>query len=464
MLDVGIAQTAVLALCVLLVVWSVVGVACRAGVDRVGRFGLSAVGRGRRGCGGWRARWAVVCCAAIGVAVGAVVLTGCSDAATDRVHDDLTGPAATSMPSAVVATTATSPPVPGSEQEVRELTRSGFARVSPGDPGCSIAVSRDGEVVFAEAYGAALVETGEPMTTETPVDVGSVSKQFTATAIALLAERGQVDLDASVSRYVAGLPPWAAQVTIRQLVHHTSGVPDFIDLLIGSGTALTEPATNTDVLEVLAVELQFPPGSEHRYSNSGYVLLAEVVRQVSGTDLASFLRSEVFEPAGMIAVADSSGAVPGRASSYTQSGYEGGVATWAIEDSAWTIDGPGGVQTTPTELVRWASQYWNPTVGSSAINTIRLDDTFEVPSGARYGYGIGQWVVDVPDWHKDAPWNGTRLLGHDGAWEGFITSFLVAPEHRVAVAATCTTSRIVSHTDLDAIAERVLFAWVGDTP
>ena len=215
--------------------------------------------------------------------------------------------------------------------------------------------------------------------------------------------------------------------------------------------------------DVLASEeLQFPPGSEFSYSNSGYVLLAEVVRHVTGTDLATFLRTEVFDPLDMAAVVDPGGDLPGRATSYTASGHTRAGPSWASEDSAWTIQGPGGVQTTPTELVRWASQYWKPTIGSAAINALRLDDAFQLPTGERYGYGIGQSVVDVPDWHKDAQWNGTRLLAHSGGWEGFITSFVVAPDHLVAVAATCTSPVVVSDADLSEITGRVLFAFVGD--
>ena len=380
-----------------------------------------------------------------------MVLTGCSDQDA--------GPEATAT---TTTTMSSSTSIAGAEREAVELTRSEFADVRAEAPGCSIAVARDSDVVFAEAYGAAVVDPREPMTTETVLDIGSVSKQFTATAIALLAERGQVDVDAPISDYVAGLPDWGAQVTIRQLVQHTSGIPDYIDLLLAAGITLIEPATNDDVLDVLASEeLQFPPGTEYSYSNSGYVLLAEVVRHITGNDLATFLRTEVFDPLGMAAVVDPSGELPGRASSYTASGHTRAGPTWVSEDSGWAVQGPGGVQTTPTELVRWASQYWKPTIGSSTINAMRLDDAYQWPTGERYGFGIGKAIVDVPDWHKDAQWNGTLLLGHDGRWEGFITSFLLAPEQRVAVAATCTSPVVVAGADLADITERVLFAFVS---
>ena len=107
------------------------------------------------------------------------------------------------------------------------------------EPGCTVAVGRDGAVVFAEAYGAARLDPFEPMTVDTVVDIGSVSKQFTATAILLLAERGMVDLDAPLSTYLPDLPAWAARPTLAQLIHHQSGIPDYIDLLFDRGFAVT---------------------------------------------------------------------------------------------------------------------------------------------------------------------------------------------------------------------------------
>ncbi len=123
----------------------------------------------------------------------------------------------------------------GDDAAAAEFTRSLFADLPGDEPGCTVAVGRDDAVVFAEAYGAARLDPFEPMTVDTVVDIGSVSKQFTATAILLLAERGAVDLDAPLSTYLPDLPAWASQTTVAQLIHHQSGIPDYIDLLVDRG-------------------------------------------------------------------------------------------------------------------------------------------------------------------------------------------------------------------------------------
>ena len=209
-----------------------------------------------------------------------------------------------------------------------EFTRSLFASLRGDDPGCTVAVGRDGEVVFAEAYGAARLDPFEPMTVDTVVDIGSVSKQFTATAILLLAERGEVDLDAPLSTYLPDLPAWASRPTVAQLIHHQSGIPDYIDLLVDRGFVETGSSpTIADALAALGdvVDLDFAPGTRWEYSNSNYFLLSQVVLAVTGDDLATFLAAEVFEPLGLDMVMDPIAAIDG----------EGGV----LQAGRWQVAG-----------------------------------------------------------------------------------------------------------------------------
>ncbi|HEX3088117.1 MAG TPA: serine hydrolase domain-containing protein, partial [Ilumatobacteraceae bacterium] len=166
-----------------------------------------------------------------------------------------------------------------------EFTRSLFKKLSAGEPGCTVAVGRDGTVVFAEAYGAARLDPLEPMTVDTVVDIGSVSKQFTATAVLLLAERGKIDLDAPLSTYLPDLPAWASRPTIAQMIHHQSGIPDYIDLLLDRG--FTETGSSPTIADALAAlgdvaDLHFEPGTSWEYSNSNYFLLGQVVQAVTG--------------------------------------------------------------------------------------------------------------------------------------------------------------------------------------
>ena len=159
------------------------------------------------------------------------------------------------------------------------FTRRQFANLRGDDPGCTVAVGRDGAVVFAEAYGAARLDPFEPMTVDTVVDIGSVSKQFTATAILLLAERGEVDLDVPLSTYLPDLPAWASQTTVAQLIHHQSGIPDYIELLVERGFTVTESSpTIADALAAFSDvrDLLFAPGARWEYSNSNYFLSSQL--------------------------------------------------------------------------------------------------------------------------------------------------------------------------------------------
>ena len=201
-------------------------------------------------------------------------------------------------------------------------TRAMFASITPDMPGCTVAASRGGEVVFAEAVGAARLDPAVPMTTDTVVDIGSTSKQFTATAVLLLAERGEVDLDAPLSSVLDDLPSWADEPSIRQLMHHESGIPDYIGLLADQGFSLGEVTTDADALDALAevTELEFEPGTSWAYSNSNYFLMGQVVLAVTGDDLGTFLADEVFGPLDLDMVMDPTAVIEEKAISYEGEG------------------------------------------------------------------------------------------------------------------------------------------------
>ncbi|MCU1390614.1 MAG: hypothetical protein JWL72_3952 [Ilumatobacteraceae bacterium] len=324
-------------------------------------------------------------------------------------------------------------------------TRALFVGVAGGDPGCSVAVGRDGQVVFADAFGAASLTPNTPMSPATVVDIGSTSKQFTATAIALLSERGDIDLDDAISVYVPGLPDWAGTVTLREMLHHTSGIPDYIGLL---SQDYSEPATDADALNAIAQvqALDFEPGTSWAYSNSNYFLLGQVVLEMTGDDLGRFLTDEVFGPLHLDAVMDPTADIAGKAVSYERAG-----GRWVDATSPWTQTGDGGVQTTPSQLVKWAAQYWAPTIGDADINILRLDGAVDTDDPAeRYGFGIFETTLD-----------GEQILEHSGSWEGFATSFVVAPDRHLAVAVTCTSNETVPDSDNGDIGFDVMSIWLA---
>lgn len=326
-------------------------------------------------------------------------------------------------------------------------TRALFASVTPTTPGCTVAVARNGRVVFRGAFGSADLARKRPMTSRTVVDIGSTSKQFTATAILLLAQRGTIQLDAAVSTYVPSLPSWANDVTVRQMIHHQSGIPDYIELLLRRGLKYTERTTDADALKALSeATLTFAPGTKWEYSNSNYFLLGQVVLSVTGANLDSFLRAEVFTPLRLDARMAPAARIAGKATSYERVGQK-----WVVADSPWEQLGDGGIQTTPSQLVRWATQYWAPTIGGPDLLRARTDRAVStgVP-GERYGAGI---------FEKRDPKRG-RILQHSGGWGGFVTFFEMQPAKRLAVAGTCTSAAVIQRSSLGLeTGEKILAIW-----
>lgn len=306
-----------------------------------------------------------------------------------------------------------------------------FADIDFADPGCSAAVNVDGEIAWSDAYGLASLYSEKPLDPETIVDIGSASKQFTATAIGLLIVDGDISWGDPVSDHLGGLPDWAAEVTVDDLVHHTSGIPDYIELLDNQGVDLLDPSTQQDGIDSLdGTQLEFDPGSTFEYSNSNYTLMAEVVRAVTGDDLGTYLDDHVFGPLGLDAEM-----APGASSTDDSTGegraesYEDEDDDWLRADSPWTQLGDGAVQTTPEQLALWGTQYWDSDLPDS-LDELRMDRSADMDDGGRYGLGI----MEYP-----APAGDNTVLTHSGGWSGFDTGFVVKPGERTSVAVTCNT-------------------------
>jgi len=168
-------------------------------------------------------------------------------------------------------------------------------------PGCSLAVVHDGEIIYSRGYGMANLEHGIPNRPDTVFYIASTSKQFTASCIALCAEAGLLSLDDDVRKFVPELPAFKPPIAIRHLVHHTSGLRDFFELLSMRGLREDELLTNEDILHLLSHqrELNFMPGDEYLYSNSGYFLMGVIVERASGKSLRHFAQEHIFGPLGM---------------------------------------------------------------------------------------------------------------------------------------------------------------------
>jgi CubicO group peptidase (beta-lactamase class C family) len=299
-------------------------------------------------------------------------------------------------------------------------------------PGCSAAVARGGEVLWAGARGLADVERAEPITETTAFDLASVSKQFTAIAVLQLAQDGALALTDPLSRHLPTLPSWARSVTLDDLLHHTSGIPDYTDLLIQGGTTLDEPADQADAIAAITSVAEIETTRGFAYSNSNYVLLAEVIAAVAGTDLAAVLESSVFGDASLRlepAPRSADVAVP-----YVAAG-EG----WRPARSGWTQVGDGSVVGSPSDLVMWADVYRS----DEALRQRLVEGAVATgaPDRSRYGRGL---VVGA---------DGS--LSHAGGWSGYVTLFGMTGDRGTAIAVSCNAERL----PIDELAQALRGIW-----
>lgn len=293
---------------------------------------------------------------------------------------------------------------------------------TPGAPGAAVVVARGDAIVLATGYGLADVAHGVPITPATSFRLASVTKQFTAAAILTLVEAGKVQLDDRLGERLDGVPAYARDVNVRQLLTHTSGVPDYEPLLgKGNGPQLKD----RDVLALLhrANALYFKPGTSWRYSNSAYALLALIIERVSGQTFASYLRERIFDRAGMstaVAHEDGVDTVVQRAF-----GHSGSGGTWRRTDQSRTsaVLGDGGIYASAEELAHWSAALDRNAV--LAAETFQAATTPAVlASGAITAYGFG-WFLDRHQGH--------RRQRHEGDSIGFRTAIQRYPDDELTV-------------------------------
>jgi len=298
-------------------------------------------------------------------------------------------------------------------------------------PGCAVAVGRDGRTVLARAYGMADLERGVRNTPTTIFEAGSVSKQFTAGAAILLAVQGRLSLDDDVRRYIPELPDYGAPITIRHLIHHTSGLRDWGEVSSIAGWPRTRRAyTNAHALDIIVRQraLNHEPGADYSYTNSGYNLLTAVVERVSGESLAEFTRRNFFEPLGMKNTSwrdDFTRIVPGRAMAYrtVRNGYS---ILMPFED----VHGHAGLLTTVEDLLLWTENLETGKVGgrewAEEMHRVgRLNDGREIEYAG--GIQIGRY-------------RGLREVHHSGLTAGYRSYLTRFPEARLSVAVLCNAN------------------------
>ncbi len=238
-------------------------------------------------------------------------------------------------------------------------------------PGCVAGVFRAGEVLFAKGYGLANLEHDLPLTPTTTLEIGSMSKQFTATAVLLLAQDGKLALGDDVRKYIPELPSYGHLITLRHLLHHTGGLREYDALLSLSGWDNADAATEEEALRLVTLKkgTNFAPGTEWSYSNTGYFLLSVVVRRVSGKTLAAFSKERIFDPLGMKDTTifdDHTMVVRHHATGYSPRETPRDGIGFKVNMSGREMTGEGNVQTTLEDLARWDANFYEPKVGGAS--------------------------------------------------------------------------------------------------
>jgi CubicO group peptidase (beta-lactamase class C family) len=298
-------------------------------------------------------------------------------------------------------------------------------------PGCALGVSRNGQPVLERGYGMANLETATPIRPGSIFHVASVSKQFTAMAILLLERDGKLSLDDDIRKYIPEIPDYGTRITIRHLLHHTSGLRDQWDLLsMARGRFEENRITEADVMDIVPRQkaLNFSPGAEFLYSNTGYTLSAVIVKRVSGKSLREFADERIFKPLGMTNTHfhdDYTMIVPGRTMAYAPRG--GGLR---VSIPNYDTYGATSLFATVGDLLTWQANFDKPRVGDRALFD-RMEASARLASGDSTGYGLGI---------SSGVHRGARHVGHSGGDAGYRAWTGRFPDYGLAIAIACNTA------------------------
>lgn len=307
-----------------------------------------------------------------------------------------------------------------------------FSRYHPDAPGCELAISRNGQLIYSKAWGLADLEHNIPLTTTSPTEAGSVSKQFTAAAILLLQQQGKLSIDDDVHKYIPELPDYGKTIRLRYLMHHTSGIRDWGSIAAIAGwPRTTKTYSNTDALDIIIRQqaLNNAPNDRFIYSNSNYNLFAIIVQRVSGMPLADFTKKYIFVPAGMTHTSwrdDHKRIVPGRAIAYAltkDSSYETNMPN---EDAY----GNGGLLTTAEDLLKWNDFYQSQSLGGKELLKKQLA-TEALNDGKPNNYGAGLFIAR----EFNQP-----FINHSGATASYRAYLAAFPDAHWSVAWLSNTS------------------------
>lgn len=339
-------------------------------------------------------------------------------------------------------------PIAAQQRDLSAITDSVFARWnSTHSPGCAVGIARDGRPLLTRGYGMANLETGTPITGETIFESGSVAKQFTATAVVLLAMDGKLSLSDPVRKYFPELPEYDRPITIRHLLTHTSGLREWSSLVSAAGWPRGQRAhTQADLLDAVFRQkaLNYPVGDHYSYTNSGYAIAKTLVERVSGKSFQDFSQERIFRPLGMTHTHwrdDFTRIVPGRAQAYSR-GSDG----WRLDMPFESVVGPGGLLTTAGDWL-----IWNEALAKSTLRpglTDSLTRRMRLTNGREITYALGVVV---------SHYRGVSEVSHSGSTGGYSTYLARYPDRgNLSIAVLCNSAQGAAGTYTHQIADRLI--------
>jgi CubicO group peptidase (beta-lactamase class C family) len=289
-------------------------------------------------------------------------------------------------------------------------------------PGCAVAIVKNAQVIFTKGYGLASLEYKLPISASSVFDIASLSKQFTGFAISTLIQQGKISLNDDVRKYLPDFPKFEKVITIGNLVHHTSGLRDWPEALEAAGWRYSELCSFDDIMNMVKhqKELDFEPGSEHSYSNTGYNVLAAVVEKVTGKSFCEWTSENIFKPLGMAAtffLDDSRKVIPGLASSYYLDNN-----SFVKSTDILTAYGSSSLYSSVDDLDKWAINFEKAINAKEPVYMRMLEGTM-LNNGTKISYGFGLESED---------YNGYKSIVHTGAWAGYRTIIRMFPDQKMA--------------------------------
>jgi CubicO group peptidase (beta-lactamase class C family) len=299
----------------------------------------------------------------------------------------------------------------------------------PGSPGCALAVYRDGKIIYAKGYGLANVEENVAITPQSVFDIGSTSKQFTAASILLLEKQGKLSVNDDVRKFIPELPSYGQKITILHLLNHTSGLRDYLSLMELAGINTDSVTSDADALALITRQkaLNFAPGSDFLYSNTGFFLLSVIVQRVSGKSLREFATENIFAPLEMTHTQyrdNHAALIANRALAYQEQENNDG---YMLDVSYFEQTGDGAVHTSVEDLLKWDENFYSPRVGGKAFLD-EIQERGKLNNGKVLDYAKGLRLQD---------YRGLQTVSHGGAWRGYRAELLRFPEQHFSVACLC---------------------------